>query len=138
MAIGLSNEGIWSFNKACSTPWCHAAVHFEVKMSLFPAAFQDHRRNNGGTSLKEAVFLQRFKTTGEPRRTTTNKFRCVLSRLARCAADLVSKKGLFWAVFVGLSGSRYIVAQNRHASSSKPPGSNHASRETGFVPFRAV
>ena len=35
MAIGLSNDGIWVFNKACTTPWCHALVHFEVKMSRF-------------------------------------------------------------------------------------------------------
>ena len=55
MAIGLSKDGKWVFNKACTTPWCHAVVHFEVKMSRFPAAFQDHRRNHGGTSLKEAV-----------------------------------------------------------------------------------
>ena len=40
-----------------------------------------------------------LKTTGEPRRITANKFRCVLSRLARSTADLVSKNGLFWAVF---------------------------------------
>ena len=59
MAIGLSKDGKWVFNKACTTPWCHAVVHFEVKMGRFPAAFQDHRRNHGGTSLKQAVFLQR-------------------------------------------------------------------------------
>ena len=59
MAIGLSNDGKWVFNKACTTPWCHAVVHFEVKTSLFPAIFQDNRRNHGGTSLKQAVFLQR-------------------------------------------------------------------------------
>ena len=29
----------------------------------------------------------------------TSKFRCVLSRLARSTADLVSKNGRFWAVF---------------------------------------
>ena len=29
------------FNKACTTPWCHAVVHFDVKMSRFPAAFHD-------------------------------------------------------------------------------------------------
>ena len=40
-----------------------------------------------------------FKTTGEPRRITTNKLRCVLSRLACSTADLVSKNGRFWAVF---------------------------------------
>ena len=45
MAIGLSKDGEWVFNKACTTPWCHAVVHFEVKMSRFPAAFQDNRRN---------------------------------------------------------------------------------------------
>ena len=45
MAIGLSNDGKWVFNKACSTPWCHAVVHFEVKMSRFLAAFQNNRRN---------------------------------------------------------------------------------------------
>ena len=35
MAIGLSNDGKWVFNKAFTTPWCHAVVHFEVKMSRF-------------------------------------------------------------------------------------------------------
>ena len=30
---------------------------------------------------------------------TTNKFRCVSSRLARPTADLVSKNGRFWSVF---------------------------------------
>ena len=59
MAIGLSKDGKWVFKKACTTPWCHAVVYFEVKMSRFPAEFQDARRNHGGTSLKEAVFLQR-------------------------------------------------------------------------------
>ena len=58
MAIGPSKHGKWVFNKACTTPWCHAVVHFEVKMSRLPAVFLDHRRNHGGTSLKEAVFLQ--------------------------------------------------------------------------------
>ena len=37
--------------------------------------------------------------TGEQRRITTNKFRCILSRLARSMAYLVSKTGRFWAVF---------------------------------------
>ena len=32
-------------------------------------------------------------------RSTTNKFRCVSSRLARSMANLVSKNGRFWAVF---------------------------------------
>ena len=59
MAIGLSKYGKWVFNKACTTLWCHAVVHFEVKMSCFPAVFQEKRRNHGGTSLKQAVFLQR-------------------------------------------------------------------------------
>ena len=59
MAIGLSKHGKWVFNKACTTPWCHAVVHFEVKMSRFPDAFQDNRRKHAGTSLKQAVFLQR-------------------------------------------------------------------------------
>ena len=35
MAIGLSKDGKWVFNKACTTPWCHAVVHFEVKTSRF-------------------------------------------------------------------------------------------------------
>ena len=59
MAIGLSKDGKWVFNKACATPWCHTVVHFEVKMSRFPAAFKDNRRNHGGTSRKQAVFPQR-------------------------------------------------------------------------------
>ena len=35
MAIWLSNDGKWVFNTACTMPWCHAVVHFEVKMSRF-------------------------------------------------------------------------------------------------------
>ena len=35
MAIELSNDGIWVFNMACTMPWCHTVVHFEVKMSRF-------------------------------------------------------------------------------------------------------
>ena len=35
IAIGLSKECKWVFNKACTMPWCHAVVHFEVKMSRF-------------------------------------------------------------------------------------------------------
>ena len=59
MPIGLSKDGKWAFNNACTTPLCHAVVHFEVKMSCFPAVFQDNRGNHGGTSLKQAVFPQR-------------------------------------------------------------------------------
>ena len=59
MAIGLSKDGKWVFNKACTTPCCHAVVHFEVKTSRFPALFHDNRRNHGGISLKEALFFQR-------------------------------------------------------------------------------
>ena len=35
MAIGLSTDGQWVFNKACTLPWCHTVVHFEVKMTRF-------------------------------------------------------------------------------------------------------
>ena len=59
MAIGLLKDGKWLFNRACTTPWCHAVVHFEVKMSRFRAVFQDDRPDRGGTSLKQAVFPQR-------------------------------------------------------------------------------
>ena len=45
MAIGLSKHGEWVFNKACTTLWCHAVVHFEVQMSRFAAVFLDNRRN---------------------------------------------------------------------------------------------
>ena len=59
MAIGVQNDGKWVFNKACTTPWCHAAVHFEVKTSRFLAVFQDDRTDRGGTSPKQAAFPQR-------------------------------------------------------------------------------
>ena len=59
MAIGLSKVSKWVFNKVCTTPWCHTVVHFVWKMSRFPAPFQDNRRNHGGASLTQAVFLQR-------------------------------------------------------------------------------
>ena len=52
MAIGLSNDGKWVFNKAWTMPWCHTVVHFVVKMSRFCAVFWDHRHDRGGTSLK--------------------------------------------------------------------------------------
>ena len=60
MAIGLSKDGKWVFNKACTTPWCHAVVHFEVKMSRLPAAFQDNRPDrcrhiSKGSSLSSTV-----------------------------------------------------------------------------------
>ena len=35
MAIGLSNDGEWMLNKACTMRWCHTVVRFEVKMSRF-------------------------------------------------------------------------------------------------------
>ena len=35
MAIGLSKGVKWVFNKACTTLWCHAVVHFEVKVSRY-------------------------------------------------------------------------------------------------------
>ena len=35
MAIGLSSDGKWVFNMACTMPWCHKVVHFQVKMSRF-------------------------------------------------------------------------------------------------------
>ena len=35
VAIGLSNDGKWVFNVACTMPWCRTVVHFEVKMSHF-------------------------------------------------------------------------------------------------------
>ena len=31
----LSNDGKWVFNMACTMPWCHTVVHFEVKMNYF-------------------------------------------------------------------------------------------------------
>ena len=55
MTIGLSKDGKWVFNKACTTPWCHAVVHFEVKTSRFLAVFQDDRPDRGGTSLKSSL-----------------------------------------------------------------------------------
>ena len=42
---------------------------------------------------------KQLKMTGEQRRITTNKFRCVSSRLARSTADLVSKKWPFLGCF---------------------------------------
>ena len=35
MAIGLSKDGKWVFNKACTMSWGHTVVHFEAKMSRF-------------------------------------------------------------------------------------------------------
>ena len=35
MAIGLSNDCKWVFDRASSKSWCHNVVHFEVKLSCF-------------------------------------------------------------------------------------------------------
>ena len=59
MAIGLSKDGKWVFNTACTMPWCHTVVHFEMKMSCFSAVFRDDRPDRGSTSLKQAALLQR-------------------------------------------------------------------------------
>ena len=59
MAFALSKDGKWVLNKACTTPWCHAVVHFEVKTSRFVAVFQDDRPVREGTCGKQAVFPQR-------------------------------------------------------------------------------
>ena len=40
MPMGLSNDCKWVFNEASLTPWCHAVVHFEVKMSRFSTKFR--------------------------------------------------------------------------------------------------
>ena len=41
--IGLPNDCKWVFNEASLMPWCHAVVHFEVKMTHFSACFQEDR-----------------------------------------------------------------------------------------------
>ena len=55
MAVGILKDGKWVFNKACTTPWCHAVVHFEVKTRRFLAVFQDDSPDRGGTSLKSSL-----------------------------------------------------------------------------------
>ena len=42
IADGLSKGCKQVLNKACAMPWCHAVVHFEVKVSRFTAVFQHH------------------------------------------------------------------------------------------------
>ena len=59
IAIGLSKECKSVFNMACTMPWCHTVVRFEVKMSHFRAAFHENCPNRGSTSAKQAVFLGR-------------------------------------------------------------------------------
>ena len=59
IAIGLSKECKSVFHKACTVPWCHTVVHFEVKASRFGAVFQDDRCDRGSTSAKQAMFLPR-------------------------------------------------------------------------------
>ena len=44
MVIGLSNDGKWVFNKACTMPWCHTVVHFEVKTIRFRARFRKQQQ----------------------------------------------------------------------------------------------
>ena len=37
------------FNEASLTPWCHAVVHFEVKMSRVSACLEEDRGRGRGT-----------------------------------------------------------------------------------------
>ena len=54
-AIGLSNDCKWVFNEMFPTPWCHAVVHFELKMSCFSANFlEDHPENPGRLPVSQA------------------------------------------------------------------------------------
>ena len=57
MAIGLSENGEWVVNEACTTPWCNPVVPFELKMSGFRAVFQHNRPDRGGTSAKQSLFI---------------------------------------------------------------------------------
>ena len=59
MAIGLSKKCKSLLNKACTVPWCHAVVQFEVKMSRFPAAIPEKCLDRGSTPTKQAVFPPR-------------------------------------------------------------------------------
>ena len=144
MAIGLSKDGKWVFNKACTTPWCHAGVHFEVKMSRFRAVFQDDRPDRGGTSLKQAVFFQR----SFPMRYTRLGPSSFLVRVlpswvypVEVLHHLLGAKGEQQNLAAAASSRRpkspcdHTVAQNRHPSSSKRPGSQGASPQTSFVAF---
>ena len=49
VAIGLSKDCKRVFNEASLTPWCHAVVHFEVKMSRFPSSVQKNHMDTGGS-----------------------------------------------------------------------------------------
>ena len=40
IAIGPSKDCKWVFNEACTMPWCHVVVHFEVKMTVFEHFFR--------------------------------------------------------------------------------------------------
>ena len=59
IAIGLSKECKLLFKKACTMPWCHTVVHFEVEVSRFCAAIQENRPDRGSISAKQAVVLTR-------------------------------------------------------------------------------
>ena len=59
IAIGLQNECKSVFNMACTMPWCHRVVHFEVDMSHFTAVFEDESLHLGSASAKQAMFLPR-------------------------------------------------------------------------------
>ena len=50
MAIWLSKDGKWMFTKACTMPWCHRVVHFEVKTT------KAMRGMAGGISLTGVVY----------------------------------------------------------------------------------
>ena len=163
MANGLSNDGKWVFNKACTMPWCHTVGHFEVNMSRFCALFQDDHPDRGGKSLRQAVFLQRcfamlyarlgpssvlvhvlITELGLPCRRFTP-----LCRVQGCATHFSSSSSKqpqqhAAAAAAACSSMRskslcdHTVAENRHPSRSKRPGSKGASPQTGFVPFQAV
>ena len=59
LAIRLSNDCKRVLNKTCTKARCHAVIDFDVKTSRFQALIQDDCLDRGGTSAKQAVFLQR-------------------------------------------------------------------------------
>ena len=60
--IGLSNDCKW-------VQWCHAVVHFEVKIRLFSTHFHDDHREHSGRSPLCQVSLS---NEGPPGSTTTS------------------------------------------------------------------
>ena len=108
----LSNDCKWVFNEACLTLWCHAVVHFEVKMSRFSSKFSRTKRTElldpsldygeDGVTMINLVPTKRSPADQRNRR-SNNIHRCTLSQ------PILARHIVSWGHWVM---SAFIRAQN--------------------------